>query len=234
MTLWGLARELPGEDLPDDGTILDELAAELGRWDHLLEDFHPAVAVLLDDGGIRAASEAEEYRAVLPTWAWARFAERLVEYGARPEGTLAGRHVWAALAACHRAPATEQAIERVARESIAGAEALGGPEEAPEAVRQEAGQRIKRARRHLGCAHSALEGAPVRQDESFEDLRDRLAEALAQLRALEASASTLTAEELLNGLAGVRRLVDPVWVRASGLKEAPLPAEAEVAGVVPA
>lgn len=234
MTLWGLARELPGENLPDDATTLDELTAELDRWDHLALDFHPAVAVLLDDGGIRAASEAEEYQAVLAAWAWERLLVRLAEYGARPEGTLAGRHVRAALEACHPAPATEQAIERVARDSIAGVEALGGPEEAPEAVRKEAGLRIKRARRHLGRAHSALEGAPVRRDESFEDLRDRLVEALAQLRALEASASTLTAEELLNGLAGVRQLVDPVWVRASTLQEATVPVEAEVAGAVPA
>lgn len=31
MTLWGLARELPGEDLPKNATILDELTAEL-EW----------------------------------------------------------------------------------------------------------------------------------------------------------------------------------------------------------
>ncbi|KPV41184.1 hypothetical protein AN478_04650 [Thiohalorhabdus denitrificans] len=66
MNLWGLARELPGEDLPGPAIILDELNAELDRWDHLPPAFHPAVAVFLEDGGLRAVSEAEDYRAVLP------------------------------------------------------------------------------------------------------------------------------------------------------------------------
>ena len=58
--------------------------------------------MLLNDGGIRAASEAEEYQAVLPTWAWSRSAKRLPEYGAQPDGTLAGSQVWAALKKFHR------------------------------------------------------------------------------------------------------------------------------------
>ena len=35
MAIWGLARELPAENLPYDANILDELTAELTRWKHL-------------------------------------------------------------------------------------------------------------------------------------------------------------------------------------------------------
>ncbi|MEF8794627.1 hypothetical protein [Thiohalorhabdus sp.] len=87
MTLWGLARGFPGENLPDDATVLDELILELERWGHPPQIFCPAVAVLLEEGGIRAASKAAEYRTVLPPWAWQRQAVRLEQYGAARMGS---------------------------------------------------------------------------------------------------------------------------------------------------
>jgi hypothetical protein len=234
MTLWGLARELPGEDLPDDATILDELTAELDRWDHLPEAFHPAVAVLLEDGGIRAASEVEEYRAVLPAWAWARFAERLVEYGARPEGILAGRHVRAALAACHRDPGADQALEGIGRRIIEAVEVLDAlGEELSGQTTQEKQQGLTRAAELLGQARQKLDQFPLSPEAALLGVCGRLDMGVTFLGEINGALGELGEEAAIAGLAAVKRLVEPTWVNLGRLELARI-GEAESAQAVSA
>lgn len=219
MTLWGLARELPAENLPDDATILDELTAELARWDHLPQAFHPAVAVLLDDGGIRVASEAEEYRAVLPAWAWDRLAVRLEQYGGRTEGILAGRHVRAALEACHRDPGTDQALEGIGRRIIEALEALDGLDEDLSGWDSpQIGQVLARASELLNQACQGLNRIPLKPDMAFLGVYGRLDLGVTFLGEINGALDQHGEEAIIAGVAAVKRLVEPAWAELGHLK----------------
>ncbi|KPV41185.1 hypothetical protein AN478_04655 [Thiohalorhabdus denitrificans] len=111
---------------------------------------------------------------------------------------------------------------------------LNGIGEDPGVSRQEAEGRLQDAAGRLFEAARMLEETPLLRDAVYQDLRDRLYQALFWLERAGCGACTMTTEELAAVVTAAKRQAEPVWVRASDLQEAPLPAEAEAVARVPA
>lgn len=89
-SIWGLARAVPEMDLADDADLVKAITTELEPWDGLPPAFHPAVAVLLKDGGIRSHVEAGVLQEVLAEWPGAGWPPAWWSAGSIPRGVWTG------------------------------------------------------------------------------------------------------------------------------------------------